>query len=217
MCLVTFSIQPGTRHPLVVAANRDESRSRPSAPVSIWPPSETDFERAAASVVVAGGRDLQAGGTWLGVASNGRFAALTNFPPSDNAEPAPLADRMSRGTLCKDFLEGAMLAVEYAATVAERFHQFDGFNLVVHDGTGDGVIVYCTNRCGDDGKGYTRVSAAAVLACATLCSVVFVLRVCSSRIESDCPRTCDRDCDCRFAGSRARGLWHGKRGTSPRA
>jgi uncharacterized protein with NRDE domain len=69
MCLIVFAWRPTHDIPLVLAANRDESYERPSLPLAAW-------EDAAE---VYGGRDLQAGGTWLGIGSGGRFAALTNI------------------------------------------------------------------------------------------------------------------------------------------
>mmetsp|Transcript_10436 Transcript_10436/g.26790 ORF Transcript_10436/g.26790 Transcript_10436/m.26790 type:complete len:297 (+) Transcript_10436:432-1322(+) len=168
MCLVTFAYRPETRHPLVVAANRDEYRDRPSAAVSLWPRAADDGP----AVTVAAGRDLRSGGTWLGVTSSGRFAALTNISTAVVAPPqtlhcegggpaaAPaaaqaLAPLRTRGVLVRDFLEGSMRAETYAADVAARSSDFDGFNLVLYDGTSP--VVYCTNRPGDGTEFRTRV------------------------------------------------------------
>ncbi len=73
MCLIVLAWKaaPGIR--LAVAANRDEFFARPAAPAAWW----TD------APWVFGGRDLEAGGTWLGVTRTGRFAALTNFRDAD--------------------------------------------------------------------------------------------------------------------------------------
>ena len=69
MCLILFSFQPSTQYPLVVAANRDEAYARPSAPAAFW----ADFSH------VYGGRDLEMGGTWMGLTLSGQFAAVTNY------------------------------------------------------------------------------------------------------------------------------------------
>ena len=69
MCLVLFSFQPGSDFPLVVAANRDEFYARPAMSAHNWEDAPQIF----------GGRDLSAGGTWLGVTTSGRFATVTNF------------------------------------------------------------------------------------------------------------------------------------------
>lgn len=68
MCLIVFAWQPGHALPLLVAANRDEFYARPSLPLAAWEDAEGVFA----------GRDLEAGGTWLGLGPAGRFAALTN-------------------------------------------------------------------------------------------------------------------------------------------
>ena len=69
MCLIVFAWRPGHTQPLIVAANRDEFYARPSRPLAQWPEAPH----------VHAGRDLEAGGTWLGVGDHGRFAALTNI------------------------------------------------------------------------------------------------------------------------------------------
>jgi len=69
MCLIVFAFRPGHALPLVVAANRDEYYARTTAALAQWPHAPQVFA----------GRDLQAGGTWLGITADGRFAALTNI------------------------------------------------------------------------------------------------------------------------------------------
>ena len=69
MCLIVFAWRPDHSQPLVVAANRDEFHARPSLPLGCWEDAPW----------IIGGRDLQAGGTWMGVTARGRFAALTNI------------------------------------------------------------------------------------------------------------------------------------------
>ncbi|MGV3638746.1 MAG: NRDE family protein [Flavobacteriales bacterium] len=107
MCLITLAYQFHPRFPLVLAANRDEFLERPTAPASWW---------ADAPHVLAG-RDLRAGGTWLGITRTGRFAALTNHRDLRRApKQGP-----SRGLLVRTALEGSPLE----ATAA-----YEGFNLV---------------------------------------------------------------------------------------
>src|SRR5690606_2782678 len=90
MCLILFAWRPGHTVPLVVAANRDEFYARPALPLAEW---------ADAPGLLAG-RDLEAGGTWLGLTRGGRFAALTNI----RAPGKPLG-RLSRGELPSQFLQ----------------------------------------------------------------------------------------------------------------
>lgn len=119
MCLILFAWQAHPDYPLVVAANRDEFFARPTA--------AADF-RADAPDVLAG-RDLQAGGTWLGVARDGRFAALTNYrDPSHNKTDAP-----SRGELVSRFLSGGQTPRRYLADLENGAESYNGFNLLCGD------------------------------------------------------------------------------------
>ena len=76
MCLILLSYQPGTARPLVVAANRDEFHARATQAAGFWPEHPD----------LVAGKDLLAGGTWLGCTRTGRFAALTNF--SQDTDPS---------------------------------------------------------------------------------------------------------------------------------
>ncbi len=106
--------------PLVVAANRDEWRDRPSQPAHWW----TDPPR------ILAGRDLRAGGTWMGATAAGRFAAVTNFrDPADRRSTA-----RSRGGLVTEFLACGTAPGAFLADLAGRAHEYNGFNLIVGDG-----------------------------------------------------------------------------------
>ena len=119
MCLIAFAWKVHADYPLIVAANRDEWHDRPAAPAAWW----RDHPN------VLAGRDLKAGGTWLGVTRNGRFAALTNFrDPSDRKTDAP-----SRGQLVSDYLIGTMSAREYLLDLREHAGKYQGFNLLAGD------------------------------------------------------------------------------------
>ena len=93
MCLIALAWRGSPDYRLVVVANRDEFHMRATAPVSFW----EDAPQLLA------GRDLEAGGTWLGVTRQGRFAAITNVrePGVEAPSGAP-----SRGALVRDFLLG---------------------------------------------------------------------------------------------------------------
>ena len=119
MCLILLAWQAHPNYPLVVAANRDEFFTRPSAPASFW----------AESPQVLAGRDLEAGGTWLGVSQQGCFSALTNYREGGQQRPgAP-----SRGALVADFLSGNDAAEPYLAGLVEKGARYNGFNLFVGD------------------------------------------------------------------------------------
>lgn len=116
MCLIVFAWRPGHALPLVVAANRDEFHARPSLPLARWDD---------APEVVAG-RDLQAGGTWMGVTATGRFAAVTNI----RAPGSPAGER-SRGELPERFLRDRRSPRLYMEELTRSLGQYSGFNLLV--------------------------------------------------------------------------------------
>jgi uncharacterized protein with NRDE domain len=116
----------------VIAANRDEYYDRPTAPAEFW--KETPD--------LLGGRDIRAGGTWLGITRKGRIAAITNFrDPSSNHAHAP-----SRGGLVTQFLTGGNSPAEFVAGLVEEGVPYNGYNLIL--GAGEELLWY-SNR----GKG----------------------------------------------------------------
>jgi uncharacterized protein with NRDE domain len=129
VCLILFALQADARFPLVVAANRDESFDRPTAVAAEW----EDVPGLVA------GRDLEQGGTWLGVTRTGRFAALTNVRQAGSFR----AEARSRGNLVADFLRGTESPAAYTSRVHGNGHAFNGFNLLVGSAR---AIRYCSNR-----------------------------------------------------------------------
>ena len=120
MCLILFAYRAHPRYPLVVAANRDEWFRRPTAPASFWSDRPD----------VLGGRDLEQGGTWLGITRRGRFAALTNVrAPQNKRDGAP-----SRGALVSGFLTAAQPPLPYAERLVAGAAHYNGFNLLTGDG-----------------------------------------------------------------------------------
>jgi uncharacterized protein with NRDE domain len=120
LCLIALAWKARTDLPLVVAANRDEWRERPAEPAHWWPDHPDLFA----------GRDLQAGGTWMGVTRGGRFAAVTNFrDPADKRSTA-----RSRGGLVTDFLLAASSPEAFLAALAPQAGEYNGFNLLLGDG-----------------------------------------------------------------------------------
>jgi uncharacterized protein with NRDE domain len=116
MCLVGIAWASHARYPLIIAGNRDEYHARPSAAADWW--------RDAGQVF--GGRDLVAGGSWLGVSRSGRVAVVTNHP---GRPPAP-EYTASRGHLVRDFLAGTMPAAAFVAGVQRNAHRYAGFCLI---------------------------------------------------------------------------------------
>ncbi|HEY2628936.1 MAG TPA: NRDE family protein [Usitatibacter sp.] len=120
MCLIVFAWKARADLPLVVAANRDEWRDRPAQPAHWW--------REHPEMLA--GRDLEAGGTWMGITREGRFAAVTNFrDPSERRTAA-----RSRGTLVTGFLLGTDSTRDYLAQLAPTAGEYNGFNLILGDG-----------------------------------------------------------------------------------
>lgn len=115
--------------PLAIAGNRDEFHARPTQAAHWWPDRPD----------VLGGRDLQAGGTWLAIDRRGRFGAVTNFRDADR----PARRLESRGLLIARFLDSDLSPQAYTATIDGD--RYAGFNLFVGDGSD---LCYLSNRGG---------------------------------------------------------------------
>ena len=114
MCILFIAIEQHPDYPLVIAANRDEFYARPTQSSHFW---EGDKS-------VLAGKDLQSGGTWMGVNTAGYLAALTNFrAPHLNMEQAP-----SRGYLVSNYLREP--DDDYARTLSTSAANYNGYNLL---------------------------------------------------------------------------------------
>lgn len=123
MCLIAWNWQPHSETPLLLISNRDEFYARDTLPLHWW---STGLQGTA----VLAGKDLQAGGTWLGTNQRGWLATLTNFrSPFDFSPNTP-----SRGALVADFLQGTWSAREYLQRLSDRASNYNGFNLLLYDG-----------------------------------------------------------------------------------
>lgn len=132
MCLILFAYRHHPDFSLIVAANRDEFYQRPTQAAHFWPESPSLFA----------GKDLEAGGTWMGINKQGRFAAVTNYREN---QPAP-ADAISRGNLCSHFLLANDSTADYLDSIDQQKHRYAGFNLLA--GTFD-ELYYYSNRQGE--------------------------------------------------------------------
>ena len=135
MCLVLFAVESHPRYSLIVAANRDEFYDRPTTPAAFWPDAPS----------VLAGRDLRAGGTWLGLDRRGRFSAVTNYRQGEREPPAT----RSRGRLVSDFLTAETPAARHIARVSSEASLYNGFNLIAGDAR---ELYYFANR-----EGHPRV------------------------------------------------------------
>lgn len=128
MCLVALAWKVHPRWRLALVGNRDEFHGRPTAALARWPGTD-----------VLAGRDLQSGGTWMGLGRSGRAAVVTNvrdgLPPSFSGP--------SRGALPLDFLQGRASAEAHAGALAVDAGRYAPFNLVVADA---GCCTYVGNH-----------------------------------------------------------------------
>lgn len=141
MCLIVFAWHVIPDMPLIAAGNRDEFYDRPAKPADWW----EDYPQ------IYAGRDLQGGGTWIGVSRDGRFAGLTNIrAPSEMRDDAP-----SRGALVTNFLAGSMSPDEYVTELKTQQQEYNGFNLLIGDSK---QLVWYSNRGdGDERNGKALV------------------------------------------------------------
>ena len=134
MCLIVLAWRAHPEHALIVAANRDEFHGRPTAPAAFWQ------DRPA----ILAGRDLEAGGTWMGVSRSGRFAAVTNYRGGRDPNA-----KESRGVLVSGFLSGSFNSKAFIENTEKKNSEYSGFNLLVCDGAD---LWWLSNRDGGPRK-----------------------------------------------------------------
>jgi len=119
MCLLLIAYKTHPRYKLIAVANRDEYYDRPTDPATWWGEEKN----------VLAGKDLKAGGTWLGITREGKFAAITNYREKGNQnEKTP-----SRGLLVASYLEKSINPREDLRDLEPRRDTYNGFNLIVGD------------------------------------------------------------------------------------
>ena len=130
MCLLSFRWLDHPTYTLVFAGNRDEAYRRPTRPAQFWDEDPT----------LLAGRDLKAGGTWMGVTRTGRWAVITNVRDPSRQRP----DAPSRGHLVTDYLQSTVSPNEFGAVLADETSRYNGFNLLV--GTPTECVYVSTER-----------------------------------------------------------------------
>ena len=130
MCLLVLAWQAHPRYRLVLAANRDEYHDRPAAALDRWPAPDD----------ILAGRDLRAGGTWLGIDRGRRLGVVTNFRDLLRSPPGAA----SRGGLIPRYLAGTAGPGEYLGALEHEAGEYGGFNLLLAD---DQSLWYGSNRC----------------------------------------------------------------------
>lgn len=144
MCLIAFALHAHPDYPLVLVAHRDEFLARRTQAAHRWEDAPT----------LIAGRDLEQGGTWMGITEAGRFAALTNYR---NPALDPKTPLRSRGALVSDFLRSDSTPEAYLQAIAGSDADFAGYNLLVGDfsAKGEAALWYHSNRA----EGTVPVSA----------------------------------------------------------
>ncbi|TKD71519.1 NRDE family protein [Pseudalkalibacillus hwajinpoensis] len=115
MCLIGIALNAHEKYPFILVANRDEFYERPTERAHFW---EDEPE-------ILAGRDLKAMGTWLGVTTTGKIAALTNY-----REPGEKPQEKSRGDLPLDYLRTNLGINTYLEDVNAKRTEYNGFNLI---------------------------------------------------------------------------------------
>lgn len=124
MCLLLFGVKASKSFPIILVANRDEFYKRPTAAMDFWP--ENPW--------ILAGKDLSQGGTWFGINTQGRFAALTNYRDLSSIKPnAP-----SRGDIIVKFLGFKGSIPDFLGELKTK-SRYNGFNLLL----GDCHNLYC--------------------------------------------------------------------------
>lgn len=119
MCLIVFAYKSHQNYKFIFAANRDEFYERPAEQADFWKDRPD----------LLGGKDLKAGGTWMGITKFGRFAAITNYRDlAKIKENAP-----TRGLLVTDFLLSNLSSEEYYDEVKNNLSDYNSFNLILGD------------------------------------------------------------------------------------
>lgn len=135
MCLIAFAWETHPDYRLILAANRDEFHARPAAALQWW----------SDEPAVLGGRDLEAGGTWLAVGKSGRFATVTNYREDLKVQRG----FRSRGELVAAFVTGRDAPERFATGI--EGNSYAGVNVLAGDFTADftagrASLAYVSNR-----------------------------------------------------------------------
>lgn len=126
MCLIAFAYNHHPKYPLILAANRDEFYQRPTRAAQFW--------KKEGKPQILAGKDLKAGGTWLGIHTDGRWGALTNYrDPSVRKEKPPTRGELVIDYLDNDEYEGQSYLKNIIHPKSDRYN---GFNLLIGDSSG---------------------------------------------------------------------------------
>jgi uncharacterized protein with NRDE domain len=116
MCILFIAVKQHPLYPLIIAANRDEFHDRPTQSSHFWPEHKA----------ILAGKDLRAGGTWMGINKKGDIAALTNI----RAPGKERSNAVSRGELVTNFLRLLNNKNNYLSTLQNTHLDYNGYNLL---------------------------------------------------------------------------------------
>ena len=128
MCLITFAYHKHPKYKLILLANRDEFYSRATRKLKFW---DTDGYPD-----ILAGKDLEAGGTWMGISKSGRWAALTNYRDPE----WKLENPISRGKLVLNFLTSSNSIEQYVQVLNNEADKYLGYNILI--GNSDQIIYF---------------------------------------------------------------------------
>lgn len=132
MCLIVFAFNHHPEYPFILAGNRDEFYAREAQEAHFW---DTEPE-------ILAGKDLRAGGTWLGISKRGEFGAITNYRDFKNPKEGP----RSRGEIIPNILTQDGSVKKNLHRLIQKSHDYSGFNLL--SGTCE-KLYYANNINGD--------------------------------------------------------------------
>lgn len=130
MCIISFHLKNHPVYKLILIANRDEAYARPAEPLHWWEDAPH----------ILGGRDVTAGGTWLGITKHGYLAALTNYRNPNEIK----SNSYSRGDITRSFLENEPAVTEYLTRLQAEHQHYNGFNFIA--GTVDDLYYYSQQK-----------------------------------------------------------------------
>jgi len=128
MCLILFALKQHPEYKLILAANRDEFFSRESMSAHYWEENES----------IIGGKDKISKGTWLGINSNGRFVAITNYRDLSRENK----NAKSRGLISRNFLLDDETVEEFLKKISDEGNVYNGFNMLLSDDGFENMIHY---------------------------------------------------------------------------
>ena len=129
MCLLLIAYKTNPNYKLIIAANRDEFYKRPTAPAHFWEDNPS----------LLAGKDLEAGGTWMGITKDGKFAGITNYRDMKNIKN----DAPTRGKIVSDFLLNNHSADNFGESLKSSANLYNGYNLIFGS---DEELFYFSNQ-----------------------------------------------------------------------